>query len=137
MDDLDFPFPVNEEEFDTRLNAGAIVVTAKVREAEKAYPVEAIGDAVVNDFIAGSPVLFVSRDGSFGRAFSRTLGERVLTFEQRGDGLFDTQTQSRWDLSGSAVEGALAGSELEALKTRRGFWFSIALASPGLQLYEP
>lgn len=138
VDDLRFPFPISKEKIDDRLKAGAIVLSVQVGDQEKAYPLENIGDAAVNDAISEEPVVVFSRnDGPIGRAFSRRLEGRILTFRLQDGQILDTETGSRWDLSGNAVDRALAGQRLEQLPTRRAFWFSLSLAAPGIALYQP
>ena len=58
---------------------------------------------------------------------------KVLSFipaqPSEGDGpllYLDTESDSTWNLAGRAVAGPSEGTLLEAVPTRRGFWFSIA-----------
>jgi hypothetical protein len=62
---------------------------------------------------------------------------RALTFRLTDESLEDTETGSRWDDSGLAVSGPLAGTRLEAVPSRTSFWFSVAGALPGIALYRP
>ena len=72
-------------------------------------------------------------------AFSRIVEGRTLTFDydEENQRFLDRETGSVWDAGGRAVRGSLEGSQLEQLNTRRAFWFSIAIAFPGIDLYLP
>ncbi len=135
LDDLQFLFPVETDKLDSRLRPSAIVLAVGAGGVEKAYPLEALQDAAVNDEIGGRPVLVLSRRiGTFGRAFSREVDGRVLTFEVQDEEVVDRETGSRWDFGGRAVEGPLEGVELESLPTRRSFWFSLGFAVPDIEI---
>ena len=136
VDDLRFPFPVTEDKIDTRLPASTITLTVITGGMEKAYPVELMGDAVANDIVGGEPVVVFSRaDGMFGTAFSRLVGGEALTFSIARGVITDAETGSTWSLFGEAVEGELSGASLRSLPTRRAFWFSIAIAVPGIEIW--
>jgi hypothetical protein len=51
--------------------------------------------------------------------------------------VIDEETGSTWDFLGRAVEGELAGEQLELLPSRSAFWFSISLSMPDVDVYEP
>jgi hypothetical protein len=61
----------------------------------------------------------------------------MLTFSLVDGEITDTETGSTWSLFGEAVKGELAGTSLEALPTRRAFWFSIAITVPGIEIWSP
>lgn len=124
VDSLRFPFPVSTERIDSRLRPAEIVLSVRVGDKEKAFPLGLIGDAAVNDTVAGEPVVVFSREqGPIGSAFSRVVDGRTLTFRLEGDRITDVQTGTSWDRSGTAVEGELAGRQLELLPVavRSGF----------------
>jgi hypothetical protein len=113
-----------------------------------AYPFSSLRERrVVNDEIAGEQVVVFwspgtasavdhgtiaeGRDVGASGVFLRVVGERVLTFEAAGDGLFrDTRTGSLWDLTGTAIEGDLAGNRLGAVPHGDYFWFAWAAFRP-------
>ena len=138
-----FAFPVDENKLDTRLAAGEIVVTVETGNGAKAYPLGLIGDGAVNDSVAGTPVVVLAQDSRrAAAAFSPvTPGPDgfALLFDYSEDrqAFVDRETGSAWDLGGMATEGPLAGVQLKPLNTRRAFWFSIAIAFPGIDVYIP
>ena len=138
LDDLKFPFPTTLTDIDDRLRPSEIAISIAIGTAEKAYSLEQLGDAVVNDEFLGRPVVvFSEQRGPNGNGFSRLLGDVTLTFRLDGDRILDDQTNSEWDFSGTAISGELEGETLELLTARRAFWFSLAFAVPGIELYEP
>ncbi|MFQ5902156.1 MAG: DUF3179 domain-containing protein [Candidatus Binatia bacterium] len=138
IDNLKFPFPVSKDKLDSRLRPSAVVLSVRVAGKEKAYPLERLGDSVVNDTLESEPVVVFNRaQGPTGSAFSRRIEGRILTFVLRNNQIRDQQTGSQWDLSGRAVKGPLKGRKLEPLPTRRAFWFSLSLAMPDIPLFSP
>ncbi|MFQ5691919.1 MAG: DUF3179 domain-containing (seleno)protein, partial [Nitrospinota bacterium] len=107
-----FVFPVSRDRLDGRLRAGEVVITAEVGSTVKAYPVRLIGEAAVNDRVAGRPVVIFSR-GTAGSAFLATVEGRRLTFRFRDGRFVDQETESAWSLAGQAVSGPLKGKGLE------------------------
>ena len=139
-----FSFPLSRDKIDDRLRLGTVVLTVRTGDddTEKAYPLDLLGDAVVNDSIGGQEIVVFSRaSGPAGIAFSRRLDDgRVLTFdpsEDAGTTARDRETGSRWDFFGRAVNGPLGGQKLTPLPTRRAFWFAISLALPDIEVFEP
>ncbi len=82
-------------------------------------------------------VVFWDRAKAGATAFRPRAGTRDLTFEARENGLFDTETGSRWQLDGVAVEGLLSGERLEPVDDAYvAFWFAWALFQPQTFLWE-
>ena len=135
-----FPFPVDEDRLDSRLPAGEIVLTVEVGEEVTAFPLGLIGDGAVNSRVGNqSVVVFALSDSRAAAAFSPVVDGQALTFDYQGDvqSFVDRETGSVWDSAGRATRGPLAGAQLDWLNTRRAFWFSIAIALPGVQVYQP
>ena len=109
-------------------------------DAATAFPLGLIGDGAVNHDVGSRPVAVFARAGNRAAvAFSRIVDGRTLTFAFRDDdqSVVDRETGSVWDAGGRATSGPLAGSELKQLNTRRAFWFSVAIAFPGVDVYLP
>lgn len=100
-----------------------------------------MGDVVaINDDVGGVPtvVFFESRLGNAALAFDRRVGGQTLTFEaQPGGSWVDLETNSTWQLDGTATGGPLAG---EVLRTREDaytvFWFAWRHFQPNGEVYE-
>jgi hypothetical protein len=69
------------------------------------------------------------------RVFDRTIDGQVLEFEYHDDVMTDRKTGSVWDFDGLAVEGELAGKQLERLPFDQGFWFEWVAFHPETELY--
>ena len=66
---------------------------------------------VLNDEVAGQPVLIVSPFEQYVRTYSRKLGEALLEFSWEDGRLVDIQTNSIWDVEdGEAVSGPSRGA---------------------------
>ena len=125
---------------DGRLPRGEIVLTVEVGEEATAFPLGLIGDGAANSRVGNEPVVVFALDGSrAAAAFSPVVDGQVLTFEYQGEvqSFVDRETGSAWNAAGQATSGPLAGAQLDWLNTRRAFWFSIAIALPGVQVYQP
>ena len=138
---------------DPRYPALSRVVGVTVGDSEKAYPFEVLAvEPAVNDEVAGEPIVVLwggetadaldtSRiaDGEAigsGIAYDRRVGDETLTFSPAGDDLFtDAETGSTWTLLGSAIEGPLAGEQLEVVTHRNEFWFAWAAFFPDAPVY--
>ena len=140
INDEKFIFPVNEKKLDSRLSAGEIVLTVEVGGKVTAFPLDIIGDGVVNHQVDTEPVaVFIKASGGAVGAFSRVVDGKTLTFEYKQDSqdLVDQETSIVWDAAGRATGGPMSGVQLKRLNTRRSFWFSIAIALPGVIVYTP
>jgi hypothetical protein len=134
----EFAFPVSRTKLDGRLPASEIVVVVEAGAAAKAYPPRLVGDAAVNDRIGDRAIVLFSRpDTASATVFAAEARGRPLTFRLEDGAFVDVQTGSAWNRAGEAVVGPLAGTRLEALPTRRAFWFSIGVSDPGIELYRP
>ena len=129
---------MDEDAIDTSIPASTVVVTVKIGDVEKAYPVELLGDSVVHDTVGGQAVVVFSREsGSGGAVYSPLVDGQSLTFVA-SDGVYtDQETGSTWDFFGHATDGPLEGQQLELLPSRRSFWFAISLSLPDAELYLP
>jgi len=88
----------------------------------------------------GSAIIDESEDiGSTG-VFSSILDGQQLTFTRDGgeDGaITDEQTGSRWNVTGRAIDGPLAGSALEPVVHADHFWFAWAAFAPETRIWTP
>jgi hypothetical protein len=133
-----FPFPVSQSTDKTSLSPAEIVVSTRIGDTERAYPLGALGDAATNDRIANVPVVvFSTASGPWGTVFARDIDGRTLEFDHVDGHFRDRATGSVWNLSGAAVRGPLEGHRLRLLPTRRAFWFALRRAVPNIEVYTP
>ena len=141
-------------EIDTRLPATERVVGVEVGDSSMAYSFSEAAEAgVINDQVADTSLVIFHKSGtasaldsaiiSEGRdigsigVFNRQLGDQLLTFESLGGGLFtDAETGSTWNILGQAIEGDLAGQELDDVISFDHFWFAWAAFFPDTGLYQ-
>jgi hypothetical protein len=141
-------------ELDPRLPPTERILGLELHGEVKAYPFNELAAAgVVNDEVGGEPVVILhklgtasaldtaeiraGRDVGSAAAFSRQLGDRLLTFEAVEDGTFrDEETGSTWTILGQAIGGELAGQQLERLLAFDHFWFAWSAFYPETSLFE-
>jgi Protein of unknown function (DUF3179) len=121
------------------LPARTLVVGVTSGGASKAYPVEALArQNPVVDTIGDMPVLvLLAEDGRSVRVFDRRLDGRALTFFRKPDSpaLFDSETGSQWDFTGTAQAGTLAGRGLQKIYSLKDYWFDWKTYHPDTSAY--
>jgi hypothetical protein len=133
-----FFFPVSDAGRDPRLDPGEIVLGLEVDGVHRAYPLELMGDDVVQDTLGNiEVVIFSQADGPSGIAYSPQIDDRRLTFTLEDGRIQDRETGSEWNLAGRAIDGELVGAQLEPLPSRATFWFSLVANFPEIEVYLP
>ncbi len=130
---------IGETYRDDRLRVKQFVIGVEVNGEAVAYPFSVLSEQpVVNDVVGDVSVLVVfNTDPASGVVFDRTLDGQTLTFEA-SDGLIlvDLETGSTWDgMSGTALDGPLAGKTLERIKSTSSFWFGWKDFYPDTRVY--
>jgi hypothetical protein len=140
---------------DDRARAKQRVVGVSVGDAARAWTLDSVsGDtaAATNTSVGDTPIVILwkagqvtaletamivsGRDvGSVG-VFSPVVDGRTLTFAADGEDFVDAETGSLWNVTGSAVSGALAGARLEQIHHLDTFWFAWSTYRPGTDLIE-
>lgn len=88
----------------------------------------------VNRVGSESVILLVGPDGQSVRAFR--LGDPSSEFFRTSDGgMMDSDTGSRWNFQGCAVEGKLKGTCLERVEAIKDFWFDWRNYHPATSVY--
>ncbi len=133
------PFPDAEvSQHDDRLDDGEEVVGVVLDGTARAYPVRTLGDAVVNDELADTPLVVFSRaEGPSGVVYDRRVEGRELIFELDEGRIVDEQTGSVWGNDGRAVDGPLTDEQLEPIPSRSSFWFAFVASFPDADVAEP
>ena len=138
---------------DPRFPALSRVVGVTVDDVDRAYPFDTIRtEGAVNDEIEGVPIAVfwggdtadaldssTIADGDpigTGVAFDRRVGDQVLTFTAEAEDQFvDAETGTTWSLLGQAIDGPLAGEQLDPVQHRNEFWFAWAAFFPDGEVY--
>ncbi len=136
------PLILFERNRDGRYFAMERVVGVSVGDVHKAYPFSVLVESpVVNDRVGdrdlvvfwGSPDTADALNRSQvadGRPIGSALvldpvvDGRKLTFSVEGERFIDTETGSVWTILGQALDGPLAGAQLETITHRNDFWFA-------------
>ena len=117
-----------------------------------AYPFSLLEERrVVHDTIGGESIVVFLRPGTASAlaeqdiAAARDVGAsgvflpeasgQTLTFRADGDDFVDDETGSRWSVLGKAVDGPLAGEELEPIVHGDHFWFAWAAFNPETRVF--
>lgn len=142
-------------ELDERLPAVARVVTVSLPNGiNVAYPLDVlIDEGVINDAqgeqnlvvfhvggtasALGAPVIADAEDVGATGVFDPMLDGQLLTFRKEGNTILDNETGSTWNIAGQAIEGELAGQQLERMIHADHFWFSWAAFRPETIIYQP
>jgi len=106
--------------WDPRLPENVVVYGVAVSTGVKSYPLSAVlaSGGLVNDEVAGLPVVVLVGAAYGAVGFERTLMDRPLTFaraEESGAVMADRETGSLWNAEGTALAGPLRGQRLRLL----------------------
>lgn len=138
---------------DDRLMAVDRVIAVEMDGEAVAYPYAVLAEQnVVADTVAGQPIVVFweagttsaldagsiagSRDVGAGTVYSPILNGETLSFSWDGSHFVDEQTQSKWNILGMAVEGELAGQQLEPVVHANHLWFAMAAFFPEVRIYS-
>ena len=147
-------------EIDTRLPALSRVIGVDAGEdGARAYPFAvAQAEGVINDSIGNTPIVVFAAGETADALDQRSIGEsnaigtalalspvvdgETLTFAAATSSpdaelFIDDQTGSTWTLLGLAVDGPLAGSQLDTVIHRNEFWFAWQAFFGADTVYEP
>lgn len=143
-----------KDKIDKRLAPMERVVSFAIDEKVRGYPLsvvrkrgviqEQIGERAVVIFHAGETRSALSNKrirrgrkiGSVG-VFNPVIKGETYHFVQRGDAIYDRETQSQWNIVGQATAGPLAGKQLETIKHRVDFAFAwFAFNAEAAQLWQ-
>ncbi|VAW34334.1 hypothetical protein MNBD_CHLOROFLEXI01-2965 [hydrothermal vent metagenome] len=125
---------------DNRLDVKEFVAGVELNDAIIAYPFRTLNDEpVVNDTVGDEAVLVTfDAETAVSTAFSREVDGQTLTFTATDTPFViqDNETDTTWDaLTGVALEGSLAGSQLTRYKSTGSFWFGWKDIHPDTLLY--
>jgi hypothetical protein len=126
---------------DPRLPDVELVLGVEAGGRARAYALARLHGAgsVLNDQLGGTPIVVFTKPGSWlSIAFERAVGGRTLVFRalDEGMGLEDTETKSRWDITGRAISGPLAGQSLRFVPSGIEKWYAWAAGNPDTEVYE-
>jgi hypothetical protein len=125
---------------DGSLTPRDLIVGITINNESKAYPFSAIEkQSPILDFLGGKDiVILLGEEGKSVRAFERTIDGRKLEFLKKPETseIVDAETGSTWDFSGTAINGDLAGKQLNRVQVLKDYWFDWHTYHPQTQLYS-
>jgi len=132
-------FPLRNP-LDTREHPKTRVHGIRSGDEAKAWMIEAMNGAVINDSVGGDPVVVLGHAGfNYAVSYLRVVDGETRTFELSRTWeplLRDIETGTEWDIHGLAVSGPDAGSQLTPTESYIGFWFAWAAYHPGSELWS-
>jgi len=127
-------YPVSTK--DERLPSKEKVVGVEVEGVRKAYPLRKLQAGVLMDDVAGRRLaIFAKPSAETGVVFDPQSFTPPLEFAYKGGAILDSQTNSRWDLTGKAVSGPLKGEKLTQLPSITCYWFAWVTVFPETKVY--
>ena len=126
---------------DVVLEPRDLIVSVHVGDRVKGYPARLLAEqSPLQDRIGDTRiVVLLGADGRSARAFERLVEGRTAEFYGLEDSetltLMDAETGSRWNFSGKAVRGPLAGTSLPRLQTVLDYWFDWRQHNPDAPVY--
>jgi hypothetical protein len=147
-------------EIDGRLAAVERVVTVSLEPStgsgqavDVAYPLTTLSElGVIHDSQGGRDLVVFHTSGTSSAlgagtiaaaedvgatgVFDPVLGDQKLTFQRDGEAIVDAETGSTWNILGQAIDGPLAGEQLEPIVHADHFWFSWAAFKPDTIIYS-
>ena len=137
---------------DGRLKPMERVLSLSVGGQDKAYPFSILAQkTVVNDQIAGQPVVLLfqkgaaspldsgqigdGRDIGSAAAFDPRMDGKKVSFSAK-DGRIVDDAGGSWDIFGRAASGPYAGRALTPLVSGTHFWFAWAAFKPSTEIYR-
>jgi hypothetical protein len=118
-----------------------------------AYPLSTLSEVgVINDSQGGRDLVVFYTSGTSSALGDRTIAAaedvgatgvfdpnldgQTLTFQRDGQAIVDAETGSTWNILGQAIDGPLAGRQLEPIVHGDHFWFSWAAFKPDTVIYS-
>ncbi len=123
--------------WDRRLPDRTLVLGVRVTGGARAYVVDPDhpGPRLLQDEVAGVPLVLLARPGTFPVAFDRRLGAEVVDLRLADERIVDA-TGSVWDPEGRAIDGPRAGEALRFLPSRLIDWYAWAAYHPESQIAD-
>ena len=123
------------------LKPRTLILGVKSGAAAKAYPwEEVVRRNPIVDVVGDTPILLLLHsDGRSVRCFDRRVEGRSLELFLEPDSappvLVDAETASRWDFTGTATSGPLAGRRLAQVQFLKDYWFDWVLYNPATSIF--
>jgi len=138
---------------DSRLPPNEKVIAIKEDGLIKAYPYSiTLKERVINDKLGEKQVVVFHGDGAVSAldegniadskevgstgVFDPVVNDKTLTFKYENNFFIDSETGSKWDITGNAIEGELKGTQLKRIKHGDYFAFAWLAFRPETEIYS-
>jgi len=152
-DDIDQSPFLYKEKIDSRLPPNEKVIAIKEDGLIKAYPYSiTLKERVINDKLGEKQVVVFHGDGAVSAldegniadskevgstgVFDPVVNDKTLTFKYENNFFIDSETGSKWDITGNAIEGELKGTQLKRIKHGDFFAFAWLAFKPETKIYS-
>lgn len=125
---------------DPRLALSDLVLGLRLGDAARAYPIERLAktEGVVEETVEGVPLtVWFDASSRTAVAFDARVGGRVRSFDRRPDGFVERATGSRFAWTGRAVDGPLAGTQLQRPTSCLAEWYGWYSHHPHTSIWGP
>lgn len=125
---------------DPRLALSDLLLGVRVGDAARAYPLERLAKTggVVEETVEGVPLtVWFDAPSRTAVAYHARVGDRVRSFHRRPEGFVEQETGSRFTLTGRAVDGPLAGTQLQRPTSCLAEWYGWYPHHPHTSLWGP
>ncbi len=153
MDQPPFLFNTNVQPLDGRLQPKERVAGFNIGDAAAAFPFSILNrERAVNYSVGGTDVavffkpgtrsaldgLLIGDSDKIGASgvFEATLDGTKLTFRSENDAIIDNETNSTWNILGTAISGPMTGATLTPIPHGDHFWFAWAAFNPETEIYR-
>lgn len=131
---------IGKTNFDDRLHTKEFVIGVELEDTAVAYPFSVLNtQSSINDNVGDRALLVTfDKNSGTGMVFDRAVDGNILTFSLVSEELIvtDEETGTTWDVfSGKAIDGPLAGKQLDRVKSTPVFWFGWADFHPETLIY--
>jgi hypothetical protein len=123
--------------WDRRLHDRTLVLGVRVTGGSRAYVMDPDnpGPSLLQDELAGVPLVLLGSSGTFPVAFDRRVGGEVIDLRFEEERIVDS-AGSTWDAEGRAIGGPNAGEALRFLPSHLSDWYAWAAYHPETQIAE-
>jgi hypothetical protein len=134
---------VTKQDPNDTLKPRSLILGVTLNGSSRAYPTETLQkERMVVDSLGGIPLFIVAAaDGKSIRGFKNSVDGKRLEFfvepSQDPPVLVDSETGSKWNFSGTAISGPLAGKRLERVTLLKDFWFDWKNYHPHTSVFNP
>jgi len=129
-------FPVNNN--DARLPAKDRVLGVLSDSKNKVYPIASFDDGrvIMEDFPNGEIIIIGSNTQNFLIAYQNQGLENLSFVNGPGEIIAEDSNGNKISISGEIVEGPLAGTQLGAVESILGYYFSLAAFYPNIEIFQ-